>query len=107
MEVFTESKGICPLGCHMLPHRSYSNAYCTFWQNHVSPELMLKTFLKDQSKSPKRRPQKKQNPSLGSSKSFLPTSLQWASEVEEFQEVTGGQEKGNSFLVALCVFHLR
>ena len=37
----------------------------------------------------------------------LPTSTQRASEVEEFQEVTGGQEKGNGFLCSTLVFFIQ
>ena len=64
-----ESKGIFVHGvATCFPTEAIEMYTVLSGKNQVSLAL-IKTFLKDHSKSPEKRPQKKQNPSLGSSKS--------------------------------------
>lgn len=66
----------------------------------------MKTFLKDQSKSPEKRPQKKQNPSLWKFKVLLyPRAHNGLLKAEEFQEVTEVKGRAMVFLQHSCVFH--
>ena len=58
----------------------------------MSPRVDDKDFSQRPKQEPKEKAIKKSESSPWEFRLFLPTSLQWASKVEEFQEVTGGRK---------------
>lgn len=77
-----------------------------FLENQVFPALM-RLFSKTRARAQRKGHRRNRILLLEVQSLALPKGTQWASEAEEFQEVTGGQGKGNGFLCSTLVFFIQ
>lgn len=94
MEVFREGKGIFVHGVGTCFPTEAIQMHTVLSRKIMSPRANDEDFSQRPEQEPKEKPIEEISVLLlGVQSLFLPTSLQLSSKLEEFQEVTGGQEK--------------